>query len=191
VRKDVLLGLVRLQLKETSTDKLTDNYLYDVMNMAQGDIMRRKWCNEKSFTITLIPNTSTYSIAAQETFLIRQIFPSWRGKIDYIQNSHWEGYKDATGSYPLYATIFGRTLHLAPTPTTTDTITIWSYQTDVLVPIDATHDPETPVYLDNALVLGTCANLDPNFIVLYEDALNKAMDPTIKSTAPKVRASSF
>jgi hypothetical protein len=190
-RRDTLMGLVRLRTKEISQQDVSDAMLYDLFNLVQGNIMREKRCNEKTFTITLVADQESYDYASEECYFIKNIYPSWEGDIKLVSNQEWSEVKDATNEHPCYATIFSRKLYLAPAPATgtTDTIELWGYQTAVLVPMDATHDPEIPSYLDEVLL---CAQLDPKkYFEHYQVALRQSMSADIKSTLPKVVTSRY
>lgn len=174
-RVKAILSQVRLRLSETSKANLQNDEVIYTANYVQNQILMRTKCVEKTFTLTMAAGTESYSFAAENSLHIFSIIPSWEGgEIKLLPASVWKSYQDLSGDHPQYATIFNNSLYVSPIPGTgtTDTITIWAYQTAAETPISSDDAPEIPEYADYCLILGVCAEYNPErYLPQFESQL--------------------
>lgn len=171
-RSQNILGRIRLKLGTISQQKVQDETIYYLMQQAQQDIIRRTKCLEDSFEILTTKDLEDYDLSWDGILEIKEIFTSWDGNIDFVADNDFSKYRGSTGPYPRWATIFNRSLYLAPIPAADgDKITVWAYKSRSESEISADVDPEIPVELDEALYLGVMKEFDDGFIPKYEQAL--------------------
>jgi hypothetical protein len=159
-----ILGQIRLYLKEISQQNVQNGELLYHCNQAQRQILLETKCIEKDYDIQF---SGVQEYDFEEFLIIKEIFPSWSGKIDYIKNNEWINYKDLTGGNPAYCTVFGSKIYFAPVPTT-GSVKIWAYQSDLETEMEDNVPPEVPKICDRAIVLWVTAQYRPELIAEYD-----------------------
>lgn len=167
-RNKKILTRVRAKLGKLGTNEIQNDDIYDNSNIVQDDMLQDMKCVEKIFKIYLKANKTDYPVEHYNSLLITKIIPSWDdASLDYLKE--WEDAKDVTGSDPIYYQLFGGKFIIAPAPSDNSYyITFWAYQTSVINGMDDIFEPETPESIDNVLILGICAEFNPEFKPLYE-----------------------
>lgn len=189
-RNAELLSQVRLYLKEP-TPIIQDTDIYTKANRMQGIILR-ELKPEKEFLLYGENYLDGFDFADEKTFLIKTIRTSWSDSLEYVNPQLWRDFENATSSNPIYLTIFGNKLLLAPKPVIGQNITIWGHQMGVITKMENDIPPEIPEYADNALIYGimSCFNIDwqPKFEVELERIL---LLPHIKTTELRITESNW
>ena len=173
---------VRANLEQISVKNVQDKEIYRKMKRVIRDILRDVKPIEKQITITTVEDQEAYDLSDEGILIIKPgtIVTSWDLALYYVDNiSYYE--KSTTGSdYPTYMTLINNEVLLRPIPGNSgDTIDFRAYQTDSLVDIDADTAPETPEYLDEAIILGVCAQYNRDrFLMDYENEKQKWISVT-------------
>lgn len=168
-RNAKIITRVRAKLGELGTANIQNEDIYDNASIVIDDMLQDMKCVEKTFTLYLKEGKTEYLLENKNALLIKKIIPSWDGDLSFEED--WENAKYLTGSYPFAYNIFGNKFIIAPAPTNnSDTINIWAFQTSQINAMDDDFEPETPESIDNVLVLGICAEFNPEkFKLLYEE----------------------
>lgn len=172
-RSRELIGEVRLALHKLSPQDITDTEIYFAAKAAQNKIIARIKFFESSFDLQLQPGVESYDYSDENMTVIKNMFPSWtKGKLEYVDNVKWDEYRQLSGGYPAYFTIFAQELYFSPVPTTADTIKIWGNKVKASYDISDDNDPEIPPILDEALTLATIAEYDDSYIPKWQDEVD-------------------
>jgi hypothetical protein len=174
-RSQNILGRIRLKLGQISPQKVQDEEIYYLMQQAQNAIIKRTKCLEASAEVVTVKDQENYLAPLDGIMEIKNVFTSWGGDVEFVANNDFDRYKGATGSYPAWATLFNKSLYLAPVPVTDgDKITIWAYKSKASTEINKDAEPEIPAELDEALYLGVMKEFDDSYIPKYEQELMTA-----------------
>lgn len=153
---------VRLNLKEVSTERITNPEIYEKASYIQAEIMKETKCVETDFQIKTVIGQESYDFAIEDVSMIKSLETSWGGQLTYKLNSVWETLSTTGDSYPSFFTIFNKKIKLRPNPLLADeTITVWAYQEKPLIKMDDDIEPEIPEYADRCLIYGICAEYAP------------------------------
>lgn len=178
-RTSDIVSEVRLALGQIGVQELQNEEIYRKMKRVIRDLLRDLKPIEKQITITTVASQESYDISDEGVLMIKPgtIKTSWDLALNYVDNiSYYE--KSTTGSdYPSFMTLINNNVYLRPIPGNAgDTIDFWAYQTDSLVDIDEDTPPETPEYLDEAIILGVCAKYNRDkFLLDYETEKSRWM----------------
>lgn len=159
-RTQDIVSEVRLVLGQVGVQNLQDDEIYRKMKRVIRQLLRDLKPIEKEITITTVANQEAYDLEDEKALLIKPgtIETSWGDSLYYVDNIKYKTFSTTGGSHPINMTLMNRKAYLRPIPTNAgDTITFQAYQTDSLIDIDADTPPETPEYLDEAIILGVCA----------------------------------
>lgn len=172
-RNQNIFADVKLQIGRSPNN----NQMFRAINRVQNEIFTTGDI-ERSFDIILEKGVSAYNFIEQGCLVIIKLFTSWKnGRIDWKPNTKWDEYKDLTGAFPSYATIFARELYLAPVPIRSDDkITIWGYQTKLDTKMDDEVPPELDEAFDHIMMWGTCAQFDTSFNDKYITERDKMLN---------------
>ena len=189
-RSHRIITEVRLKLGEIATDQIgnKNNLIYDRANMVQDEILRETKCNELEFFIYTINGVEEYDINIESYNYVKSVETSWGAPLIYVSPAQFEQYSATGGNRPYYFTLYDKKIRLRPNPIIADEeIHIWAYQDNVIINMDDDIPPEVPSYADKCLILGICAEFEPeNFFELYQDAKNKvAINAHSKIAPPK------
>lgn len=94
-------------------------------------------------------------------------------ELEYEDNLDWNLWDAITGSYPLKYTVFNEKLYITPVTQSGLVITFWAIQEKVINKMDENTDPEIKEDLDETLILGIMAKINPEFIDAYELELKR------------------
>lgn len=178
-RSKKIISRVRIRLKAISVTDIQDPEILDFGNEIQTDLMVRLRCTEIAETVTLVDGTGEYDLNNYQA-RIKEIIPSWTdGVVTYVDNAQWREHKDATSSQPIYATVFGNQLYLAPDPAESGlTLILWIHQKMYTAEMSETVDPETPQFLDLVLETGILSLYIPEKFGAKYEQLIKGYSPT-------------
>lgn len=172
---------VRTNLEQIGVQNIQPKEIYRKMKRVIRDILRDVKPIEKKITITTVDGQEAYDISDEGALLLKPgtIQTSWELSLHYVDNISYNDYSTTGNDYPSYMTLMNRSVYLRPIPGNDgDTIDFWAYQTDSLVDIDEDTAPETPEYLDEAIILGVCAQYNRDkFLLDYENEKNKWKAP--------------
>lgn len=172
---------VRLELGQIGVQDLQDGEIHRKMKRVIRDILRDIKPIEKKITITTVEDQEAYDISDEGVLLLKPgtIETSWELSLRYVDNISYHDYSTTGSDYPSYMTLMNNSVYLRPIPGNAgDTIDFWAYQTDSLVDIDEDTPPEIPEYLDEAIILGVCAQYNRDkFLMDYENEKSKWKAP--------------
>jgi len=154
-----IVSQVRLNLKQIGVKNLQEDEIYRKGKKIVRDLLRELKPIEKEFIIVTVKDQEAYDFADEKTLHIKLLITSWTDYDLYIVDNNWfQGVTTTGATYPKYMTIFNHKAYLRPFPANDgDIITVWAYQTDAILNIDDNTPPETPEYLDEAIILGICS----------------------------------
>lgn len=156
-----LVSQIRINLKQESTEQLGDKEIFRKLDRVQRKLMRELKCVEKEFQIDFIVNVEEYDFIDEKNLDIKVVIPSWEGELIYKPVTDFFNYATDGDTTPLYWTIFNHKVYFRPYPQALDNVKILALQTDVINKVDGDIPPETPEYCDEALILGVCAEYEP------------------------------
>jgi len=167
-----MVSQVRLNLEQVGVENIQNEQIYRKGKRVVRELLRELKPIEKEFVISTVKDQEAYDFSDEKTLDIILIDTSWDENL-LIKDKNWFKAQATDGyTYPKYMTIFNSKAYLRPFPANTgDLITVWAYQTDAILDIDENTAPETPEYLDEAVILGICASYNKkNF---YDDYVNE------------------
>ena len=168
-----LASRVRLKVGIEDNSKLRDKYIWELASSVQNNIFARIR-PPTTFSISLVNNQTVYPFPDENTIDILSVQTSWNGNITFFPITEFNAthsYNSSgsvANSYPVDASIFGRQIYLWPYPTSSGTITFFARQIATNQFITEGYDSSLPSWFDRALIYGTCAEIDPVYIPLYE-----------------------
>lgn len=166
---------VRLNLGQVGIENIQDGEIHRIAKRVVRDLLRELKPLEISFDVVLVEDQESYDIEDEATLDIKALIPSWDERLEFVDNIRYGEISTTGNNYPVYCTIFNRKLYFRPIPSADDDIvTVWAYQTEPKTDIDTDTAPETPEYLDEAIILGVCAQFSrKDFIEAYELEKNR------------------
>lgn len=160
VRK--ILSQVRTNLGIVNTNELKDKQIYNKANIIQDEIFLETKCKEIEFTIYTKAGEEEYDINLENYSSIKSHDTSWGDKLTYKLITVWNEFSTTGGMYPNYFSLFDKKVLFKPNPLNDDDwIKFYAYQESVIIPMDDDIEPEIPSYADRCLVLGICAEYQP------------------------------
>ena len=185
---------VRLNLQQVGVENIQDGEIYRVAKRVVRDLLKELKPLEISFDITLVASQESYDISDEASLDIKALIPSWDERLEFVDNIKYLEITTTGNTYPVYCTIFSRKMYFRPIPSANDDIvTVWAYQTEPKVDIDEDTPPETPEYLDEAVILGICSKFSrKEFLEEYEIEKNRWKGLVHKKhNQPKVRRNTW
>ena len=155
-----IVSQVRLNLKQVGVENLQDEEIYRKGKKTVRDLLRELKPVEKEFIIVTVEDQEAYDFADEKTLDIFLLHVSWTEYDIIVKDRNWffENVATTGATYPRYITFFNNKAYLRPWPGNDgDIITLWAYQTDAILDIAGNTPPETPEYLDEAIILGICS----------------------------------
>ncbi len=190
-----ILSKVRLNLKQIDIENLQNEEIFRKGKRIVRDLLRELKPVEKEFIIVTVIDQEAYDFADEKTLDIILVKTSWTDYDLYIVDNNWfQGVTTSGATYPKYMTIFNSKAYLRPFPASAgDIITVWAYQTDAILNIDNNTPPETPEYLDEAIILGICSQYNKNeFQLDYETEKGRWKGEVHrKHSQPKIKHSNW
>ena len=189
-----IVSQVRLNLQQVGIENIQDGEIHRIAKRIVRDLLKELKPVEISFDITLVEDQEPYDISDEATLDIKALIPSWDERLEFIDNIQYQNVATTGNSYPVYCTIFNRKMYFRPIPSADgDVVTVWAYQTEPKTDIDKDTPPETPEYLDDAIILGVCSKFNrKEFLEEYELEKNRWKGLVHKKyNQPKVRKSQW
>lgn len=163
---------VRLNLGEIATNEIghKNTQIYERANYIQAEIMRECMCVETEIKIILLSGQESYDFKVEDISMIKSHETSWGGLLTHKLNSVWNTIPTTGGQYPVFYTIVDKTIKFRAIPLRNDDeVLFWAYQEEPLIGMDDDIEPETPKYADRCLIMGICAEYNPDkFYPIYK-----------------------
>ena len=149
---------VRLNLAQIGVQNIQAGEIHRKAKRVVRDLIIDLKPIEREITITTVEDQESYDLEDEKALLPKVIETSWDESMYFVDNTTYKTLSTTGNDYPVYMTFFNRQAHLRPIPGSDgDIITLWAYQTDALMDVGENTAPETPEYLDEAIILGICA----------------------------------
>lgn len=160
-RVNDIVTQVRENLNEIGIQNIKNLDIYRKGRRVEQDIINELKPIERSVEILTVADQEDYDFLDAASIDIKLFKTSWDEDIELKSNLKFQEISTTGYQYPQYATIFNRIISFRPIPANDDDIiTVWCYQTEPILNIEDNIAPEIPKYLDDALILGICAQYD-------------------------------
>jgi hypothetical protein len=198
-----IVSRVRLKLGEPDVSKISDLQIYEIATEVQNAILDSVR-PEAKFTVALVAGQPIYDVCGAYAVGIQNAVTSWGGQLAFLPVSRWpevasiaqgnSQFVSGSQGLPVYATLFGEQLYVNPAPTSGSIaspngafVEFWAHRIrglDITGPDDMSFIPQQ---LERALIYGVCAELNPQYIPLYQEELEShSITPFVKTDSTPI-----
>jgi hypothetical protein len=180
VEAGYVIERVRKTLNEVDTNTYSDEYIVNIVNEVQDSIFR-KIKPDFQFTIDL-DGSEFYYFPNPSVFQLDGIITSWKGEIIFVPPSRWNEIQSIqSGQFPSFAMVFEGKIYLYPV-SSSGSITFFGKQIGLMTKMEKDTFTTVPAQYDKALIYGTLAEFNAQYLPLFEQILEK----TYIESAPSV-----
>lgn len=193
-RSKHILSRTRMILGLNDDTIVQSEQIFLVASEKQRELAEDWNCIESSMSLAVVSGTKDYdltTVAGNPTGFnrLKLLAPPMTSRsiiyeLDVNEEDFYERYTRVSTGLPIwYIKIFQGSLHFFPTPTATETWTVYFYKSPTTT-ISKTVGPETPSAFDTALVFGTVAELaggigKPDLVSVYMPLYQQAVEQAI------------